>query len=172
MKRKNNPAVIAVSGVKNSGKTTFLTHILPLLRNQGLAVAVIKHDGHRFEPDVAGTDSYRLRQAGAEAAAVFCEEHFMLIRNREVTAAWLIEQFSDMDLILLEGLKDSAYKKIEIIRGEISTAGVCDRDTLLAIATDAEQPAADVPVIGLEDYQEAVTLILRYMEFQHTFSTL
>lgn len=61
------PAVLAVSGVHNSGKTTLLEKLLPVLRSRGLKVGVIKHDGHDFTPDVPGTDSYRLREAGAGA---------------------------------------------------------------------------------------------------------
>ena len=65
-----HPAVLAVSGVHNSGKTTLLEKLIPLLRARGLKVGVIKHDGHDFTPDVPGTDSYRLREAGAEEACV------------------------------------------------------------------------------------------------------
>ena len=65
------PAVLAVSGVHNSGKTTLLEKLLPVLRSRGLKVGVIKHDGHDFTPDVPGTDSYRLREAGAEGVAVY-----------------------------------------------------------------------------------------------------
>ena len=59
------PAVLAISGVHNSGKTTLLEKLLPVLRSRWLKVGVIKHDGHDFTPDVPGTDSYRLREAGA-----------------------------------------------------------------------------------------------------------
>ena len=36
-----HPAVLAVSGVHNSGKTTLLEKIIPLLRARGLKVGVI-----------------------------------------------------------------------------------------------------------------------------------
>ena len=65
------PAVLAISGVHNSGKTTLLEKLLPVLRSRWLKVGVIKHDGHDFTPDVPGTDSYRLREAGAEGVAVY-----------------------------------------------------------------------------------------------------
>ena len=45
------PAVLAVSGVHNSGKTTLLEKLLPVLRSRGLKVGVIKHDGHDFTPE-------------------------------------------------------------------------------------------------------------------------
>ena len=53
------PFVFAVSGWKNSGKTTMITRLVPELVRRGYKVAVIKHDGHDFESDVPGTDSYR-----------------------------------------------------------------------------------------------------------------
>ena len=72
------PAVLAVSGVHNSGKTTLLEKLLPVLRSRGLKVGVIKHDGHDFTPDVPGTDSYRLREAGAEGVAVYYGARYLL----------------------------------------------------------------------------------------------
>ena len=54
---KDRPAVVAVSGVKNSGKTTLIIEMLPYLTEKGLRVAVIKHDGHSFEPDPVCTDT-------------------------------------------------------------------------------------------------------------------
>ena len=65
------PAVLAVSGLHNSGKTTLLEKLLPALRSRGLKVGIIKHDGHDFTPDVPGTDSYRLREAGLLLIVVF-----------------------------------------------------------------------------------------------------
>ncbi|MDO4556353.1 MAG: molybdopterin-guanine dinucleotide biosynthesis protein B, partial [Lachnospiraceae bacterium] len=58
-KKRNIPFVFAVSGYKNSGKTTLLTHLIEELTERGYKVAVIKHDGHDFESDVPGTDSWR-----------------------------------------------------------------------------------------------------------------
>ena len=41
--------VFAVSGAKNSGKTTLITQLLPILSAQGIRAAVVKHDGHDFD---------------------------------------------------------------------------------------------------------------------------
>ena len=62
---RSSPAVVAVSGVKNSGKTTLIEGMLPHLAAAGLSVAVVKHDGHTFLPDVPGTDTGRFLAAGA-----------------------------------------------------------------------------------------------------------
>lgn len=49
---EKKPLFYAVSGVKNSGKTTLITKLLPILTGRGLKVATIKHDGHDFQTDV------------------------------------------------------------------------------------------------------------------------
>ena len=92
------PAVVAISGVKNSGKTTFLEHLIPVLRETGLHVGVIKHDGHTFVPDVPETDSFRLRKSGAEAVAVVSSQRWMLIKEKPLPDLdFLLEQMEDMD---------------------------------------------------------------------------
>ncbi|MGB5281769.1 MAG: molybdopterin-guanine dinucleotide biosynthesis protein MobB, partial [Arenicellales bacterium] len=48
-----------------TGKTTLLTQLLPLMVEQGLKVAVVKHAHHTFDIDHPGKDSYELREAGA-----------------------------------------------------------------------------------------------------------
>lgn len=114
---KKEPFILAVSGVKNSGKTTLITKLLPLLTKKGWKVAVIKHDGHEFDADVPGTDSYRHMEAGAYGTAVFSKSKYMVVkREPSVCAEQLLECFPEADIILLEGFKHSEFPKLEIIR--------------------------------------------------------
>ena len=106
------PVIYAISGYKNSGKTTLMTALIAELTRRGYRVASIKHDGHDSDPDVPGTDSYRHRRAGAYGTAVFSQKRFM------VTKTWekpdmnaLISAFPEADVLLLEGFKDSSYPK-------------------------------------------------------------
>ena len=106
------PVIYAISGYKNSGKTTLMTALIAELTRRGYRVTSIKHDGHDFDPDVPGTDSYRHRRAGAYGTAVFSQKRFM------VTKTWekpdmnaLISAFPEADVLLLEGFKDSSYPK-------------------------------------------------------------
>lgn len=133
---EHRPKILAVSGVKNSGKTTFIERLLPRLAEFGIKTAVIKHDGHFFNPDTPGTDSYRFFAAGALGAAVYDYDKFSLTRRDEISERELIGFFPDADLILLEGFKGSDYPKIELIRSEVSLQPVCDPETCLAIITD------------------------------------
>ena len=152
--------VIAVSGVKNSGKTTLLEKLIANLVARGVRVAVIKHDGHHFEPDVPGTDSYRHRSAGAYGTAIYDGEKFLLVKTAQVTPEDLFGQFPEADLILLEGAKDSRWPKFEIVRGGNSAASVCDPATLMALVTDLPLSLPGVPTLGLEDIDAMADLVL------------
>ena len=136
--------VLAICGVKNSGKTTLLTKITAPLTQEGIKIAVIKHDGHSFQADRPGTDSFRHKEAGAFGTAVFCSGRFSVVKDTEepVTETELFSFFPEADLILLEGFKHSSYPKIEVIREGISQTPVSNPDGLLAVATDL--PAARI----------------------------
>ena len=116
------PAVLAVSGAHNSGETTLLAKLIPLLRARGLKVGVIKHDGHDFTPDVPGTDSFRLREAGAEGVAVFSGSRYLLTEEFRLNEQDLLALFErhGYDLVLMEGSQESGWPKIEVVRSAIS----------------------------------------------------
>ncbi|MDR1245612.1 MAG: molybdopterin-guanine dinucleotide biosynthesis protein B [Clostridiales Family XIII bacterium] len=157
------PPVIAVSGFKNSGKTTLIEHVLPLLADRGLNVAVIKHDGHRFEADVPGADTRRFLQAGATGAAIFDSEKYMLVKKEAVSENNLLFAFSDADLILMEGFKSSPWPKIEMLSVDLGFA--CDPGALIAFALPdgAVAPECEgVPVISRNDYAAFAELIYAY----------
>jgi len=112
------PLIFAVSGEKNSGKTTLIEAVLPILTARGYSIAVVKHDGHSFAPDVPGTDTRRFFDAGAMGTAVFDGEKFMLVKRQPVDETQLFEAFPEADLILIEGLKGSSYPKLFLKAGE------------------------------------------------------
>lgn len=110
--KDKNAVVIAISGLKNSGKTTLIEKLIPCLKQKGYITAVIKHDGHSFAPDSPGTDSYRFFQAGALGAAVFDREKVSVTKRCDVNIDALLELFQEADFILLEGFKATHYPKI------------------------------------------------------------
>ena len=160
--------IVAISGIKNSGKTTLICRLLENFKEKGLRVAVLKHDGHDFKPDVPGTDTYRQLQAGAYGTVVFSKGKYMLVKQQpQITENELMEFFPEADLILLEGFKYSTYPKIEIVRKGNSTESVCNPEKLMAIATnlDAEEREAlsiseDVPLFELDNAKSIAEFIL------------
>ncbi len=136
---EHRPFVFAVSGIKNSGKTTLITKLIPLLKQMGYTVATIKHDGHDFDADREGTDSYKHIAAGADGTCVFSQNRYMIVSTKKDTREdAFIEHFKEYDIIILEGFKFSSYKKIEVVRAGVGDAPVGEESTILALATDLE----------------------------------
>ena len=61
--------IFAFSAWSGTGKTTILEQLIPLLKQRGLRIAVLKHDAHDFEIDREGKESWRFSHAGADSAA-------------------------------------------------------------------------------------------------------
>jgi molybdopterin-guanine dinucleotide biosynthesis protein B len=154
------PIIACVSGVKNSGKTTLMEKLIRELRGRGLQVAAIKHDGHDFTPDVPGTDSYRFGQAGACGYAIYSPQRYLLVRQVKTDERDFLDAFPEADVILLEGFKDSAYPKLEVVRSGNSDHPVCDPATLLAVCTDLDIHLDGVPTLGMDDVAQMAELIL------------
>lgn len=127
------PPVLAVSGRKDTGKTALLEMIVRELSKKGARAAVIKHDGHDFVADVPGTDSFRMKQAGAVGTVVYSDSRFSVVKEQQgMEAADFFSLFSKADILLLEGQKGSEYPKLEMMRREISLEPVCKPETVLA----------------------------------------
>jgi molybdopterin-guanine dinucleotide biosynthesis protein B len=157
-----NPRVIAVSGPKNSGKTTLIEGMMPHLAAAGLRVAVIKHHGHIFDPDTPGTDTYRFNHSGAYGTVITDDECYMLVKRARTDELDLIGLFPEADLILLEGYKDSPWPKIEMRRD--AAVSVCDRDSIIAVVADAAPGAGTVragtPVFAYSDFSGTAGFIV------------
>ncbi|WP_342481958.1 molybdopterin-guanine dinucleotide biosynthesis protein B [Paenibacillus sp. FSL L8-0340] len=115
---KSPPAVCQIVGYKNSGKTTLICGLIPLLQRHGCTVAVIKHDAHDYEMDHPGTDTWQQRQAGASAIAITSGRKTSVIEERSSSLAELISAFSSYDYVLVEGFKHEAYPKIVLVHNE------------------------------------------------------
>jgi len=157
------PPVISVVGKSNSGKTTFVEKLLPMLVSRGYTVGTIKHHSHKdFEFDVKGKDSWRHKQAGAYQVIVSSPNKLALVRNSESDLS--VEEirskyFHDLDLIITEGYKRESFPKIEIFRKGVHDTMLCENDDkLIALVTDKEFTVG-VPTFGLDDADGVALLI-------------
>jgi molybdopterin-guanine dinucleotide biosynthesis protein B len=164
------PAIVAIVGASNSGKTTLIERLLPLFTARGLRVGTIKHDAHRFEVDHPGKDSYRHREAGAEVA-VICGDGKLVIQARvgltpppEVIVAACM---ADLDLVLVEGFKQAALPRLEVVRGANSQRPLCEPTELAGLVTDLPLRYPGVPTYGLDDVAAIAARILELRPFAH-----
>ena len=161
----NKQFLIAISGCKNSGKTTLITKLIPKFCEKGYKVATIKHDGHDFQGDEIGTDTYKHKKAGAYGTAIFSNNKFMIVKEeKSIDETYFIKLFPEADIILLEGFKASDYPKLEIIRKGNSSRPVCNEKNLIGILSDLKSIEGNYDIIDLNNIDLITEKILDYMK--------
>jgi molybdopterin-guanine dinucleotide biosynthesis protein MobB len=147
---------IAFVGRHNSGKTTLLLAVLPLLVARGIRVGYLKHAHAGFEIDQPKKDSYRARRTGVVQTivtgggqtAVIDDESAQDLALDAVVARYARE---DLELLVVEGFKSEPLPKIEVARAALSTELLCLNDRNL-VATVSDFPLSPaVPHFGLGD---------------------
>ena len=150
--------VIGLAGWSGSGKTTLITKVIPVLVGRGLKVATIKHAHHEFDIDRPGKDSWQHREAGASEVVVASSRRWALVhelRNEpEPPLAELLAKLGPADLVIIEGFKRHAHPKLEIYRAAVGKPLIYPQDDcVVAIASDAPLPHAQLPVLMLDDIE-------------------
>jgi molybdopterin molybdotransferase len=137
---------IAFVGRHNSGKTTLLLAVLPLLVARGIRVGYLKHAHAGFEIDQPKKDSYRARRTGVVQTIVTGGGQTAVIDDAEdLTLDAAIARYGrdDLDLWVVEGFKAEPLPKIEVARAALSTELLCLNDrNLIATVTDFDVSAA------------------------------
>ena len=154
---------IAFVGRHNSGKTTLLLAVLPLLVARGLRVGYLKHAHAGFEIDRPEKDSYRARRTGVVQTIITGGGQTAVIDDAEdanLDAAIARYVRDDLDLLVVEGFKAEPLPKIEVARAALSTELLCLNDrNLVATVTDFPVSPA-VPHFGLGDARAIADFIL------------
>lgn len=157
IKKDNN--IIAISGQKNSGKTTLICRLIPYLKKNFNNIGIIKHDGHDYEIDHVGTDTYKYRLAGANNIGIISEYKSCILKYESSNFQELLKTMSGCDLIILEGFKDSDYKKIEVYRKENNKSLVCSKN-VIAIVTDYMDIETKYTKIGINSIEKIASCII------------
>ena len=142
--------ILGFAAFSGTGKTTLLTQIIPLLKQHGLRIGLIKHSHHNFQIDQPGKDSFRLREAGASPVMLISTHSRAIIT--EITPKQeprlddqlkLFDQ-SELDLILVEGFKAEQFPKIELHRPSLNKPLLYPNDPdIIAIASDCPLETPD-----------------------------
>lgn len=145
--------VFAFAAWSGTGKTTLIEKIVRELTARGLRVGVIKHDGHDFEIDREGKDSWRFTQAGAKVSVIASAEKTAAIRQEGLGIRELIASVEGVDILLVEGWKNESLPRIGIARRATGKGFTAPVETFLATVSDFEMPESPVPAFGLEDIE-------------------
>jgi len=154
--------VVAFAGYSGAGKTTLIERLIPLLRERGQRVSVVKHAHHGLEIDHPGKDTWRHREAGAYEVVAASPQRPVLMREfarpQDLTVHDLIRTLHPgVDWVLVDGFRDSGLIKIEVWRAATGRlARYPDDPFVAAIATDSPGQMPEPtqrPVLDLNDAQ-------------------
>lgn len=155
--------VLAVIGRSNTGKTTFIEKLIPILKTEGLRIATIKHHRHDFDSDKEGKDSYRHKKAGARISMIVSPQKVAFTADtvRELGLKELVSSYiSDVDLVIVEGFKEERAPKIEIYKYSEGLAPLCQEDRDVFAVMSDRPIDAPVPVLSRDDARGAAGLIM------------
>lgn len=174
-----SPQVISVVGYQDAGKTQVVEALVRSMCASGLAVAVLKHDGHADAvaiPDweKRGSDTARVAQAGARWTMVASRSGWLLHDWATAPSGvddWLRTMLktidaegAQVDVVIVEGAKMSHLPKIAVVaeRSELRRlldAGVAD---LVAVCWTREVLAeadVEIPQFHLSAIEELYTYL-------------
>jgi molybdopterin-guanine dinucleotide biosynthesis adapter protein len=162
--------VLGFAAFSGTGKTTLLTRLIPLLREQGLRISMVKHAHHDFDVDKPGKDSFELRKAGASQMLIASSRRMALMTEFDPPAEPQLEDLLAQldarraDLVLVEGFKGARFPKIELHRPSLGKPLLFpDDEDIIAVASDAplDRPC-DRTQIDLNDLGAIAAFVLQW----------
>src|SRR5580698_10033168 len=157
--------IIGFAGWSGSGKTTLLSKVIPVLTARGFSVSTMKHAHHDFDIDAPGKDSHTHRMAGATEVLVAGGRRWALMHelrgSPEPAMHDLLARLSPVDFVLVEGFKASPHPKVVVYRAAVGKPPfIPDEPSLAGIVSDTPFPDARCTVIGIDDIEGVVGLVI------------
>lgn len=128
--------VLVICGGKKTGKTTLICRLIQILTSKGYRIGSIKHDGHEFDIDNENRDNVKHYLVGAQTSCVFSSQRMMVIKNESLSLEDILEYYSDLDLVIVEGCKNSSYAKLEILRQGFQEKPMSNQENRLGLIAD------------------------------------
>lgn len=154
--------ILSIVGTSDAGKTTLIEKLVPELKKRGWRVATVKHDVHGFDIDHPGKDSWRHRQAGADAVIISSPNRVALIESvdHDHTLDELLDHLAlKVDILISEGYKRASFPKIEVFRQGHRPDLLCGpEDSLIGIASDVPLDKG-VPCVHIDDAPALAELV-------------
>lgn len=162
--------VLGFAAYSGTGKTTLLVKLLPLLKQRGIRVAMIKHAHHDFDIDTPGKDSYELRKAGAEQMLVASSQRWALMTENAMGGDPSLQDLLDKldgnscDLVLVEGFRHLPFEKIELHRPSLGKDKIFENDkNIIAVASDENIHTQDLPQLDINKSEQLVDFIENWL---------
>ena len=93
-------------------------------------------DGHWFETTNYLEDNFQHFNSGAKKSIVFSKNKWLLVEKDNKSLEDMIEIMSDMDIVIIEGCKNSTLPKIELLRKGVSETPVSNPLNRIGVYSD------------------------------------
>lgn len=104
------PAVVAVIGSKNSGKTTAIEFMTRELTRRGYKVAAVKHVPEKdFTIDTENRDTWRFAQSGAKTVVCIAPNEIVTIQKTStetISIEEILVKCQGNDIVFIEGFRN------------------------------------------------------------------
>ena len=154
--------IIGITGWKDVGKTHYASLIIKLLVKRGYKVGSVKHAHNDFDIDKPGTDSFKHREAGSSQVIISSSKRWAKIiennNKKEKSLDELIEEFKDIDIVVVEGFKNENHPKIEILGNGFININR-EINNVIAIVSD-ELDDNNIPVFKKNDTEGLTKFII------------
>jgi molybdopterin-guanine dinucleotide biosynthesis protein B len=164
------PSRIHIVGRKNCGKTTLVCDLVRELTARGLRVATVKHTHHGHELDTPGKDSYLHRVAGAAGVGILSPQMqamFVPIDRTlqgEQKYELFMRQFSDCDLLIVEGDLQARAPRFEVWRSSCGEAPYSAGDPgIQAVVSDDPVTGVSCPIHPRHDVAGLASVLVRHV---------
>lgn len=157
MNKNNKRLAVAFTGPSNSGKTTLIEKISIMLHNEGLKVAIVKHDPKdKAIFDKEGKDSDRFSKTGADVA-ILSDTRTTIFKKQRSDISDVISMLNDFDFLLVEGLKTIPLPRICIQREKLNS-NYFDVSDSLAIdeSIDKNNLPKDMNILDLNNIDQII----------------
>jgi molybdopterin-guanine dinucleotide biosynthesis protein B len=166
-----NKPVLGFAAYSGTGKTTLLVQLLPLLKQKGLRIAMIKHAHHDFDIDKPGKDSYELRKAGADQMLIASDKRWALMAELSEIDEPKLEDLiarlnvEECDLVLVEGFRHEMFEKIELHRPSLNKDLIYpDDSSVIAVASDEAMDVKTMPLLDINKPEQIADFIIKWYE--------
>ena len=109
-----NPEILQIVGFSGSGKTTFISSLIKVLKEKKTKILTIKSArNHKYKLSKKDTDVFL--ESGTDLSVAIFENATQMTSNSQIDLNEIVEystNFVKPDIIILEGFKEKGYPKV------------------------------------------------------------